>query len=376
MTTCLRISQKKGIDGFRENIVNNAAYYRKRILYAICILMTVAIGIGFFMAFCQGEVLSYDAEYNIVYPDAEYPVPTGLLKVVISWVLDIASGGLAEYVGNMLNVQYSMGAIKMGNDVINFTLVSAIFNLTKNLAVMLCIIWFGTGLLEEFSFQQVYVEKMVKKFVFFLITIILINNAQDIVFGLANVGTAVLQRLVKAVTEGDAADANRAACLNLAQTIWDECSVAEHHGKIKVFIQDFVPNVGKCLSYILMMLFPWITSLVCMLIVKVCCWTRVFKIFLTAMFAPISMSDIARGELERSGALKMLKSVLALALSGTMMFAICLLTGEVITSYISKALNSAANFGSGMWNITLISIVRVGLVLKSEDLCKTALGLN
>lgn len=181
---------------------------------------------------------------------------------------------------------------------------------------------------------------------------------------IANIGSAVVGRVSAVATS------NMPNYDALCQEIYDNCSSAKKAtGTIdwlKSTASDFVNGVG----YILQLFIPWIASMIAGVIVKFVCWSRFIEILILAIISPLSFADISKGSSEHSNALRAIKNMIALSLSGAMILLIC-----IICNQIQGALITEADFTTSVWNCVMVALVQMGLVSRANEVVKQGLGM-
>ena len=212
--------------------------------------------------------------------------------------------------------------------------------------------------------NQMIVEQMIRKFIYLVIGLALVQNAMDIVFTLTNFGTEVLNGIA------GAAAANTSNIDDVKQVIYEDMTSATG---LLAFLVDFV----TCVTYILEMFIPWLVSLVCSLLVSVVCWSRFVEICILATVSPVMFADIGddRGGLMHTSAMKAIKNILALALSGALIFVSLYISGNIAASITAGSTITAGAYLDACYTQVILAIVRVGLCSKASSLSKQLVGL-
>ena len=89
-----------------------------------------------------------------------------------------------------------------------------------------------------------------------------------------------------------------------------------------------------------------------------------------AIISPLAFADISKGSGDRSNAMRAVKNVITLSLSGAIILLICIVCNQIQGSLITEA-----DFGTSIWNCVLISVVQMGLVHRANDIVKQGLGM-
>ena len=145
----------------RQSIYYPVKYYRKQILCTV-IFSLLAISM---IAFCASE--------------ADVKGATGMVKAIFGLIDDIFGISKMDDLKNLLIIDFSGSTLKAGG--ITFTnlttVITTMHKTFQNLGVIMLIIFFGVGILESISFQQMYIEKMVRQFMFLCIGIVRISKS-------------------------------------------------------------------------------------------------------------------------------------------------------------------------------------------------------
>lgn len=338
-----------------QNIKLNFSYYKRQLAIFIMIAFFISL---IPMVFC-------------VNPSGDWHDATGLCKSVINNVQDVFSGMDVTEIAKNVNIEYSDTALKIGNLSLSSGIVTAIVSISaifRNMAVTLYIIYFLVGIMEDFSLQAIYLEKLLKKAIYFVAGFILIANSMDIVYGIANIGTQLAQKIT---STGAAHTVDIEPLLN---QIYYDCNQEYGSGPLDS-LKEMANNTVAAISYNIQILFPYLAAKACNIIIQVICWSRFFEITFIGIMSPLSVIDVAaKGSLEQSSCMRMLKNIIALAISGALIILICYMCNQISGSLIVEASVSTGNFLSVIWKVVVISIVQAGLVKQSTDIAKKALG--
>lgn len=336
---------------------------RPLIYYHRQILVSGMFGMLFcsMIAFCATE-----AEVNNV---------TGMVKTIYELLDDIFDISGMEDIKNLLIIDFSGNTLKAGG-IIFTNLTSVIRTMHKtfqNLGVIMLIIFFGVGILESFSFQQMYVEKMVRQFIFLCIGIVLVSKSMELVFGIGNVFSALIQKIVN---NANVSNVNMASeLLELKKVIYDQCNVSTGTG-LKASISDAVSNMATAVSYLIQLFIPSLIAKLSNVVVSVMCWSRFIELVIMAIVSPLTVCDISSGSGMNSNAVRGVKNVLALALSGAVIMLAVFICQQIQFGILSANVLDSASFMSCIWKEIVVAIVQVGLVVKAPGIAKQVLGMS
>lgn len=340
-----------------QYITRPLIYYRRQILVSGMFAMLFCSMI----AFCATE--------------AEVNNATGMVKTIYELLDDIFDISSMEDIKNLLIIDFSGNTFKAGG--ITFTnLTSVIRTMHKtfqNLGVIMLIIFFGVGILESFSFQQMYVEKMVRQFIFLCIGIVLVSKSMELVFGIGNVFSALIQKIVN---NANVSNVNMASeLLELKKVIYDQCNVSTGTG-LKASISDAVSNMATAVSYLIQLFIPSLIAKLSNVVVSVMCWSRFIELVIMAIVSPLTVCDISSGSGMNSNAVRGVKNVLALALSGAVIMLAVFICQQIQFGILSENVLDSASFMSCIWKEIVVAIVQVGLVVKAPGIAKQVLGMS
>lgn len=340
-----------------QYITRPLIYYRRQILVS---------GI-FAMLFCS--MIAFCAT------ETEVNNATGMVKTIYELLDDIFDISGMEDIKNLLIIDFSGNTLKAGG--ITFTnLTSVIRTMHKtfqNLGVIMLIIFFGVGILESFSFQQMYVEKMVRQFIFLCIGIVLVSKSMELVFSIGNVFSALIQKIVNNANVSNVSMASE--LLELKKVIYDQCNVSTGTG-LKASISDAVSNMATAVSYLIQLFIPSLIAKLSNVVVSVMCWSRFIELVIMAIVSPLMVCDISSGSGMNSNAVRGVKNVLALALSGAVIMLAVFICQQIQFGILSANVLDSASFMSCIWKEIVVAIVQVGLVVKAPGIAKQVLGMS
>ena len=331
-------------------------YYRRQMLaILLCGILLCSM-----TAFCATE--------------ADVSGATGLLKTIYGLIDDIFDISGMEALSDLLIVDFSGSTLCAGG--ITFTglmgVIRTMYQTFQNLGVIMLIIFFGVGVLESISFQQMYIEKMVRQFIFLCIGIVLVSKSMDLVYGIGNVFSALIQKIVNnaAVNNVDMAS----DILNLKMAIYDECNVSSGTG-LKASVTDAVSNMATSISYLIQLFIPSLIARLSGVVVSVMCWSRFIELTIMAIVSPLTVCDISTGAGMNSNAVRGVKNVLALALSGAVIMLAVFICQQIQYGILSENILSGANFMDCIWKEIVVAVVEVGLVVKAPGIARQILGM-
>ena len=127
-------------------------FYGKRMAFW-CLVAWIVVGMA---AFCATEADVKEAE--------------GLTKQIFSMIDEMFGSQSLDKTEDLLIIDFSENSLRAGGYSLSnmTTAVRLMYKTMQNLGVIMLIIFFGVGLMEDISFNQVYAEKMVKKFMIFV----------------------------------------------------------------------------------------------------------------------------------------------------------------------------------------------------------------
>lgn len=341
----------------KQKVIMPLLYYRKQILFCLFV--------GMFLlpmaAFCTTAEDVAGAK--------------GMTKTIFDMLDDIFDIAAMEDLENLLVVDYHNGTLMAGG--ITFSsltpVVSAMHRTFQNLGVMLLIVFFGVGMVESISFSQMYVEKMVRQFVFLCIGIALISHSMDLVYGIGNIFSALIQRIVD---NADVVSVDMSSgIMDLKMAIYGDCNMSTGKG-FKAAIADSITNLSASVSYLIQLFIPSLISKLANLVVSVMCWSRFIELTIMAVVSPLTVCDISSGAGMNSNAVRGIRNVAALGLSGAVIMLSVFICQQIQYGILSANVLDGAGFMSCVWKEIVVGIVEVGLVVKAPNIAKQVLGMG
>lgn len=341
----------------KRNVIGPVIYYRRQ----ICALVICSLLFCTMIAFCATE--------------ADVNGATGMVKTIYGLLDDIFDISGMDDIKNLLVIDFSGSTLRAGG--ITFTSLTGVIRTMhktfQNLGVIMLIIFFGVGILESFSFQQMYVEKMVRQFIFLCIGIVLISKSMELVFGIGNVFSALIQKIVN---NANVSNANMASeLMELKKVIYDQCNVSTGTG-LKASISDAVSNMATAVSYLIQLFIPSLIAKLSNVVVSVMCWSRFIELTIMAIVSPLTVCDISSGGGMNSNAVRGVKNVVSLALSGAIIMLSVFICQQIQFGILSSNVLDSTSFMSCVWKEIVVAIVQVGLVVKAPGIAKQVLGMS
>lgn len=341
----------------RQKVIMPLLYYRKQIIFCLFVGMLLFP----MAAFCATAEDVAGAK--------------GMTKTIFNMLDDIFDIAAMEDLENLLVVDYHNGTLKAGG--ITFSsltpVVSTMHRTFQNLGVMLLIVFFGIGMVESISFSQMYVEKMVRQFVFLCIGMTLISHSMDLVYGIGNIFSALIQRIVD---NADAVSMDMSSgIMDLKMAIYEDCNMSTGKG-FKAAIADSITNLSASVSYLIQLFIPSLISKLANLVVSVMCWSRFIELTIMAVVSPLTVCDISSGAGMNSNAVRGIRNVAALGLSGAVIMLSVFICQQIQYGILSANVLDGAGFMSCVWKEIVVGIVEVGLVVKAPNIAKQVLGMG
>ena len=327
------------------------AYNWKKILF-ISVIMTLLIG-G--IAFCdragQGQAWR-QAEGTM------YAWPINAMDVIFG--VDDLDGSSA-----LLRITKHTTSVKVGD--YNLSIMSAL-NTVNGIFVNIGTCWLLVCWCASFfdmlmqNNNQMIAEQMIRKFIYLVVGLALVQNAMVIVFALVNFGTEVLSAIAQTAS-------NDTTLLDeVKNTMYEKMTEGEG-------IIGTLSNIVTWLGYFVELFVPWIICMICSVLLSVVCWTRAVEIFILSAVSPVMFADIGddRNGLMHTSAMRAFKNMLALALSGALIYASLYISCQISASVMADSIGS--DYGSACWTQVVLAITRIGLCSKASTIAKQIVGL-
>ena len=165
-----------------------------------------------------------------------------------------------------------------------------------------------------------------------------------------------------------------AGSTSIKMAIYDDCHVSTGTG-LKAAIADTVSNMASSISYIIQLFIPSLIAKLSNVVVSVMCWARFIELTIMAIVSPLSVCDISSGTGAGSNAVRGIKNVMALALSGAVIMLAVFICQQIQFGILSANVMNQENFMSCIWKEIVVAVVEVGLVVKAPGLSKQILGM-
>ena len=360
-----------------RNIKDNVLFYKKRIIIMIVFCFVSAFAVTTYGAYCENEgVIKYVNQED----GKEYEL-SNFTKTIYGWIKNIYGirddgTTLLDEVGNILDVRYEASDTPkyyVNGQILEINGINTIYRIFMNIGVMLTIVYFCIGLIEELSFNQMYMEKVLKKFIFLIIAMMLVAKGMEIVYGAADIGTAVTKKVLDIANQEPAFDID-----SILNDLGTQCQSADTiDGWKNPFLEigakasDLATIVGFALSLII----PWAITMACTVIVQFTCWSRFFELTLMGLISPISFSDVSRGNPMQSNAMRAFKNLIAISMTGAIILLIVYLCNAISGQIMVENVINTNNLTNTCWNNVMISVVQAGMIKRSTELTKQALGM-
>lgn len=367
-------------------------YHKMHILLALVISCAVIGGIG--GALCETYTAEDGTTYDYKFQAAEHDGKlTGLPKVLMSWV-DTVFGIDNDATGNtdgdddmgffqkLLSVTYTKSGESETLTVAGKTMAPemmtffhSISKIFESAGIILLIIYLGLGLMEMTTSAggDIIYGQLIRRFLYFCVGLVLVTNAPTIVFEATNIGTAIISK----ITAVNAVDlASNPTILSFKDEIYKACSTAQDYTGLK-YLGALIGDFFQAIGFFLELIIPFIAMLISGLAVVITCFTRFIEILCTAAISPVMFADIsAEGQpIMRTNAMRAFRMILALALQGAMIY-MCLILCNLVSASLLPEEITVANQWSFIWMQVGLGIAKVGIIMKSNQLCRQMVGLG
>ena len=308
---------------------------------------------------------------------ADLDAAGGLVPLIFSWVDEIFGVSSLDEAKSLLNITFQNGTIKAGGYTFKklagvLTTAGTIF---RNTGIMLLFCFFGIHVIQQSQHQsQMVLESYVRQFVMLILGMILIANAMDLVFEICNFFTAVGENML---SSSSADQSVTKQILALKKSMYTQMGL-DKKSDVPVVggMLDALKPVIEPLKYLLELLIPYLLAKLSNVVVSVVCWTRFVQVLLMAITSPVMLCDLGDNFIN-SNALKGIKNIAALALSGPMILLSLFICKEIQLQIMSTAAANltASSYTSAIWSMAVIAIVQLSLVTKASNIAKQVLGM-
>ncbi len=227
-------------------------------------------------------------------------------------------------------------------------------------ALSLLCIYFLIGIVDKLTSEHFTWDQAMRQFCMLLAGFALIDYGLDLMKWLFRIGLLLTQDIHSAVTTGGGA-VKEATLDALYKDFLKETELSG------INIIDNVVRFGY-------LMIPWVMNWILGMVVTIIVYSRVIEIYARACFAPIAFSDFFQNGLH-GGGWRFLKSFLAIALQGALLFII-----SAIFSKLSFTLYANFEDDIGYWSAMAQSlaftIAAAMLMFKSLSLSKEIVGVQ
>lgn len=356
---------------------NNIKFYKKQliIIFAICL---IAISLTTLLS---SIVAHADNEKQCTWQQIEDNTGQAkehnhkFTKQLLEWSDTIFGGANIEELADIIKIKFGNDTVSLGSlgNEIDLSILNKIHKMFVNFGVMVATMFFCIGIYDEACTGNIRAERIVFKCLGFMITLALVQIADDLVYSLANTGSDLITKINDYVKTQDMIGHDSIKELIVKDTTTADLIDADKH---------FIKHTGKnfmdgmtAMGYFASMFLPYVFCLGCNMMIKVQALSRFFEIVLTATVSPVTVADLAKGNVGQSGAIRAFKNIIALSLSGAVMMVILILSTSIRTGLLGDSIENGTGLTSALWNSVLICVVQLGLIKKSMEITKSALGL-
>jgi hypothetical protein len=279
----------------------------------------------------------------------------GVLRLVKTWFNNIFNGGLFEAVMDNLTINPQTEYTSVWNTI---DIVYNRFMVPVALGIM--IIWFLVAFIQKAANENVTFESVFMAFTKLIIAKFLIEHGLDIFIQLWSFAISSIGDLSEkiSISQGGSSIIDEAT----RNKIWHEITGLDYPKE---------PGFWKSIPCILQLFIPWVATWALRIIVAFICYSRVIEMFLRVMVAPIALSDFMTEGLHGAG-WKYLKSFLAIALQGILIFLIAVIFSKLMGSVFTNA----NTFMEVVTQYLVFGFSACALMFKSLSLAKELVGVN
>ena len=276
-----------------------------------------------------------------------------MYDILINMIKTILTGGMSKDLIKILKINPSTNPAysDIWDQVVNFHT-----NTIIPIAIFLVVLYFVIDLAESGTMGMNTPEKILSSCIKMLVAIFFVLNSLQLFADLWAIGIKLVDKFSVAFSKIDdaklTAKADRAlgAIINVAEGQ----SVEDALAKMK-----FYNVLGVLVSLIL----PYLLSYVSSIFIMATAYSRLIQLILRIVFAPIGMSDIYTNGFGGAGG-RYVKSFFGVALQGALV---------IVSVGIINAL-SVAVASTGLTGSTVVSLVGLGVVMKSQSLAREIVG--
>ncbi len=277
---------------------------------------------------------------------------------LIGWVDDIFGEGLFDSVESVLSMNPSNGDFASVWSIVN-TLYN---NVCVPIAMGLVLIYFMVNLIEKSTQQQsLDLEHIIKLLLKLIIGLYFIEHGLELMASIYGLGFSFLNSIIGHNNAGDIMPAD------IKANVWKELADENINENIDWGVLD---TIGKGLTILLELVFPWLCTIVMKVVINFVCYTRLIEFYIKTITAPIALSDFFTEGVHGNG-WKFIKGYIAIALqAGVIMLAVVVFNG------IADGIVEGA--GDGYWAFLIkylaLGFATIGIMIKSLSLTKEVVG--
>ncbi len=353
---------------FLSSLKNTGAFikFHRKMLLIISLILTLLFG--------GMSVFAVEYEER---PDSWDEV-AGIDSVTFGFLDEMFSNSEIEDVAKLVQVSFgSDGSFSVAGyeSLDSASAASAIVtanNLCKGLAMVFLIITFFIGLLTLRERDQMG-EEFIRRLVMLIFGMVLIYYAMTWSFTLANMGSNLANKIAGAATSAD----NSGALETMKGTIWDNTHIKPEGTHIWDKLGQLFNNGLASVSYLIQMFIPYLAMKTARIFTNFAVWGRAIEIIALAAISPLAFMEVpdSHNPLAGSG-MRYLKNMIALSLSGAVIVLVLIITNSIITGIVSNMGTEMNEMMDGIWQVVLIALVQAGIVNKSQQIAKTAVGVG
>lgn len=284
-----------------------------------------------------------------------------------------------DLVKQMINKVFGDGASKAVADSVYFQVNESgeVWSFVSNIydkylvPIGFCILvfMFFYALTEKLSAEGFTFETAGKMIIKLLIFCGFMEIGLQLALGLLNISNAVIQ----GINQDDfAAAASKEAVDNVLITLFGTTN--PNFDGFWGTIAEFV----MCGVAMVIMLLPWLVTLICEALINIIILTREIEIFARAAFMPVAIGDSYNGM--SSGAVRYIKSFLAVCLQGALIVVILRISSEMSMQYLIENMDADWTGLDATMSLVIMPIIfkiaSAGLILKSLPLAKEICGTS
>lgn len=217
------------------------------------------------------------------------------------------------------------------------------------------IIYFLCALIDKSTYEGFNLEQFLRLLIKLFVAKMLLDNGLNILILIMNLGSS----LVTSFTTDSSIAANSSVTVSKIINMAKE----ETNGF------GFFESIG----FMLKLFIPWISSLIIGIVIKFVCYSRLIEIMVRTVVAPVAMSDIIYGGVQSNG-FRYLKSYLAVALQGIIIFVIAYVFSMISADVLTGA--DDLNFFDFILVYLTMGFSAVALIVRSLGFAKELVGTN